>query len=169
VTVAKARSKQAPKKPRLNIPLALAQAMAAANGERQSRMASAITAFGIDAATGWSVNLAEAEFRFTFEDHELVGVPQLIGVFSKIGKSWTWGWAVESVPDDAKQTATLAREFARQNDYATMLEPVAVATDAQADGLAALAFVQDDGVFLYRAFGPAADTYLSVSNLRVVN
>lgn len=140
--------------------------MAAANEERQARMASAIFDFGIDAATGWSVNLDAGEFRFTFDDHELVGTPQLIGVFSKIGKTWTWGWAVESIPDDAKQTATLAREFARQHGYGTMLEPVAVASEAQADGLAALAFVQDDGVFLYRAFGPAADTYISVSGLR---
>jgi len=163
VTVAKPA-----KKPRLNIPLRLAQAMAAAGEERQARMATAIENFGIDAATGWSVNLDAGEFRFTLEDHELVGVPQLLGVFSKIGKTWTWGWAVESIPDDAKQTSNLAREFARQHDYSTMLEPVAVASEAQADGLAALSFVQDDGEFLYRAFGPAADTYLSVSGLRVV-
>jgi hypothetical protein len=109
-----------PKKPRLNISLALAQAMAAAGEERQKRMAAAIEAYGIDAATGWSVNLEAGEFRFTLEDHELVGVPQLLGVFSKIGKTWTWGWAVDSIPDDAKQTSNLAREFARQHGHSTM-------------------------------------------------
>jgi hypothetical protein len=128
--------------------------MAAAGEERQRRTAVAVENFAIDTATGWSVDLAGGTIRFTLADHDLVGSASLVGVFSKIGKTWTWGWSVESLTRVVPAVEGLD-------------QPIVTLTEAQADGLAQLAFVATDDTFLYRAFGPASDTYVSISDLHV--
>jgi hypothetical protein len=153
--------------PKFSASLALATAMAEANQERQRRMAAAVEEYGIDEATGWSVDLNAGIVRFTFDDHVLVGHPQLVGSYAKVGKTWTWGWAAEQIPQSARELASSVLEFATTSGFDSLLAPTAVATPAQADGLAALAFARSNGTFLYRAFGAAADTYVSVSDVRV--
>lgn len=138
--------------PRFSASLALARAMADAGEERQRRMTRAVDEFGIDTATAWSLDLPNGSIRFMLPDRDVVGSAALIGVYSKIGKTFTWGWSVDSLPLVLPGI-----------DEAT--EPVVTLSDAQADGLAQLAFVRGDGAFLYRAFGPAADTYVSVGDL----
>lgn len=142
------------KYPRFSATLALAQRMAAAGEERHERMTRAVAEFGIDTATAWALDLAAGEIRFTLPDHDVVGTAALVGAYSKVGKTWTWGWSVEGFPRVVPAVDELT-------------EPIVKLSDAQADGLAQLAFVQTNDTFLYRAFAPAADTYVSVSNLRV--
>ena len=127
--------------------------MAAAGDERQKRMTAAIEQFAVDTATGWAVDLAGGTIRFTLPEHDLVGSAALVGVFSKIGKTWTWGWSVDGLAHVLPPVEGLE-------------QPVVTLTEAQADGLAQLAFVSTDDAFLYRAFGPASDTYVSVGGLR---
>jgi hypothetical protein len=141
------------KYPRFSASLALAQAMAAAGDERQRRTSAAVDSFAIDTATGWSVDLAAGTIRFTLPEQDLVGDAALVGVFSKIGKTWTWGWSVEGIAHVVAAVDGLD-------------QPIVALTEAQADGLAQLAFVATDDAFLYRAFGPASDTYVSVGALR---
>jgi len=117
-------------------------------------MTRAVADFGVDTATAWAVDLAAGTIRFTLPDHDLVGTASLVGVFSKIAKTFTWGWSVEGLPLTVSAIDGLD-------------QPIIALSEAQADGLAQLAFVQTDGAFLYRAFGPAADTYLSVGELRI--
>ena len=71
--------------------------MAAAGEERQRRMTRAVAEFGVDTATAWAVDLAAGTIRFTLPDHDLVGTASLVGVFSKIAKTFTWGWSVEGL------------------------------------------------------------------------
>jgi hypothetical protein len=142
--------------------------MVRSQGVRQERMDAAVASFGIDGATGWGVDLNGGTFRFELPDGELVGSAQLVGVFTKIGKTWTWGWAAD-LPETVRELATATREWARDAGYDILLEPVVSVTEMQADGLAALTFARGEGTLLYRAFGPAADTYVSVRFTDVVD
>jgi hypothetical protein len=138
--------------------------MAAAMGERQRRMDAAIEKWGIDAATGFSADAASGTFRFTMPGGDLVGEAQLVGVFAKIGSRWTWGWAVDGIPDEV----TALSRSVQSLGHDILAQPTVALTDAQADGLASLAFVQGDDAFLYRAYGAAGDTYLAVRSLAPV-
>jgi len=107
----------------------------------------------------WTADLGAGVIMFTFEGgHTGTAHFQTIGIFKEKETSFTWGWALDSVPSSLSKHAKLAKKWGRQHQHPAFLQQTVQCDMEQAWNFAAVARKVANANSVYR--GRIGDSFI---------
>lgn len=128
---------------------AIAAVLTHLEDERDALNARAAAEYGVDAVTGWSLDLGAGTLLFTTRAGRWAGAVEVLGSWNAGAQSWMWGWANTGVDDEFTTASFGVHRLGEDKSIPSLTTMTLWADEAEAHALAALAFGYAESPFLF--------------------